>query len=142
VAIVARFLSRARDGRRLLQFLTGLALVALSFVIRVDGPATTVGAAIDRPAAASAVDAGPAAPPAADAALAVAPDSAVAPDPADASATSAQDTPSAADAGLAVRAPGITAEHTGADGTPAGIDATPTAGSTPASHGSRAPPLA
>jgi hypothetical protein len=41
VAVVARILPRHWDGRRLLQFLTGLALIALSFAVRVDGPVAT-----------------------------------------------------------------------------------------------------
>jgi hypothetical protein len=38
VPIVERLLPRHRDGRRLLRFLTGLALLAVAFAHRADGP--------------------------------------------------------------------------------------------------------
>jgi hypothetical protein len=52
VAVVARILPRHWDGHRLLQFLTGLALIALSFAVRVDGPTATPATVSAAPAAA------------------------------------------------------------------------------------------
>ena len=54
MAVVARILPRHWDGRRLLRFLTGLALIALAFAVRVDGPAAASAALGPAPAAASA----------------------------------------------------------------------------------------
>jgi len=62
VAIVERLLPRYWDGRRLLRFLTGLALLALAFAVRADAvaaapapaPATSVvSTTVDAPPAAS-----------------------------------------------------------------------------------------
>jgi hypothetical protein len=60
VAIVERLLPRYWDGRRLLRFLAGLALLALAFAVRVDAVATppapataVVSTTVDAPPAAS-----------------------------------------------------------------------------------------
>lgn len=45
VAVIDRVLPRDWDGRRLLRFLTGLALIALSFAVRVDDSASAAEAA-------------------------------------------------------------------------------------------------
>lgn len=60
MAIVERLLPRYWDGRRLLRFLAGLALLALAFAVRVDAVATApapatsvVSTTVDAPPAAS-----------------------------------------------------------------------------------------
>jgi hypothetical protein len=111
---------RRMDGRRLLRFLAGLALVALTAALRVDAPADrpAQAAATDRPAQAAATDrpAQPAAAPVPGPAAAAAPEpSCVTVQPARTSGYRS-----------------VTAVL--------GTDASLPAGRTPTSHGSRAPP--
>jgi hypothetical protein len=116
VGILERLDPRHWGGRRVLRFLTSLALVALTFVVRVDvSAAPTVGTTAERPAAA------------------------VAPVEVVASEAGA----AAADAGAAAEGAtgptGSAPTGTTTQVVPGG-DAAPPAGSRPASHGSRAPP--
>jgi hypothetical protein len=61
VAIVERLLPRYWDGRRLLRFLTGLALLALAFAARVDAVAAPPAPAPATSVVSTTVDAPPAA---------------------------------------------------------------------------------
>jgi hypothetical protein len=61
VAIVERLLPRYWDGRRLLRFLAGLALLALAFAVRFDAVATPPAPAPASSVVSTTVDAPPAA---------------------------------------------------------------------------------
>jgi hypothetical protein len=124
VGILQRLDPRRLDGRRMLRFVCGLALVALAVAIRVD-------------VAAAAAEPDRTAPTVAAASAAAAPAIAA---PQTAAADSA-----AADSAAPVSAPEIIFTIVAAPGhttgaVVTGTDAVPPAGSTPASHDSRAPP--
>jgi hypothetical protein len=141
VGIIARLDPRHWGGRRVLQFLTGLALVALALVTAVDVPAAAAESSRPVVVAASPVELAPA-----GAARLQATSAAT-----DLTGSGLDGTRAGgAEAGIGqlgatdtteatqvVGAPDAALESTAVTGTPA----TPPIGSTPASLGSRAPPL-
>jgi hypothetical protein len=124
VGILERLDPRHWGGRRVLRFLTGLALVALAFVVPADRtPAAAVATVAERPAAA------------------VAPIAAGRADSEQARTEQAhaeQADSEQAQAGAPTGPAGATITRPA--GAVVGTDTAPPAGSRPASHGSRAPP--
>ena len=135
VGILARLDPRHWGGRRVLQFLTGLALAALSLVAVADMPVASAGPA--QAAAASPVEITPAGPATTSAERVDAPAGPVEPQVSEADAQQAATGHSAPVAATVQSAPDVVLHLTAVTGT---VGAS-SAGPTPASLGSRGPPL-
>lgn len=136
VAVVARLLPRDWDGQRLLRFVTGLALLALAFAVRVDGIAVSDPVISPDAVVTTTVDAPPTPAPVTETAAGQ-----PAPAAAHAAPTADQPAPAAAQAAPAapVDTPRIEFAPTGSrNGFRSGAG---DSGVVPGAHGSRGPPL-